>query len=335
MNLKDIAQLAGVSSATVSNVMNGNYQKVSEKTREKIEKIIAENGYKPNAMARSLAKNESRIIGLVVPYIGPKENFLDNPYYAHMIAELERYVRNKDYYLMLRCVGDCKDVIPLLSSWNVDGAFFLGVMEKEVPEIKSALDVPVVFIDTYTKEKKVVNVGIDDYRGGYLSARYLLGKGHTKIALATPDYKTPGVINERYRGFTDACKERGIELSDKDCFRTDTAFQSAIKVGQDIVLSGRSYTAVATMSDIVALGVIEGLGQCGVRVPDEMSVIGFDDLPESESMGSKLTTIRQNFSEKADIAGDWLFKMLGSDEDFDEDIHLPISVVERHTVRSI
>lgn len=335
MNLKDIAKLAGVSSATVSNVLNGNYQKVSEKTREKIEKIIEENGYKPNAMARSLAKNESRIIGLVVPYIGHQENFMNSPYYAHMIAELERYVRNRDYYLMLRCVGDCREVIPLLSSWNVDGAFFLGVMEEEVPEIKTALDVPVLFIDTYTDEKNVVNIGIDDYRGGYLSARYLLGKGHRKIALATPDYKNSGVINERYRGFIDACRESDVEIADEDCFRTYTAYQSAIKIGQDIILSGRGYTAVATMSDIVALGVIEGMRQCGVRVPDDVSVIGFDNLPESESMGSKLTTIGQNFREKADVAGDWLFKMLGSDEEFNADVHLPINLIEGQTVRNI
>ncbi len=89
MNLKDIAELAGVSIATVSNVINGNHQKVSVETRKKIEKIIKENGYKPNAMARSLAKNESRIIGLVVPYIGPEEDFLENPYNAHMLAALE------------------------------------------------------------------------------------------------------------------------------------------------------------------------------------------------------------------------------------------------------
>ena len=86
MNLKDIAKLAGVSTATVSNVLNGNTSEVSAVTKERIEKIIKEVDYKPNAMARSLAKKESRMIGLVVPYIGPDEDFFMNPYYARMVA---------------------------------------------------------------------------------------------------------------------------------------------------------------------------------------------------------------------------------------------------------
>jgi LacI family transcriptional regulator len=335
MNLKDIAELAGVSIATVSNVINGNHQKVSVETRKKIEKIIKENGYKPNAMARSLAKNESRIIGLVVPYIGPEEDFLENPYNAHMIAALEKYVRSRDYYLMLRCVGHCREVIPLLSSWNVDGAFFLGVMEKEVKEINSALDVPVVFIDTYAKEKDIVNVGLDDYRGGYLSARYLTGKGHSKIALVSPDYREPGVIQERYNGFTDAFREAGISFDDGDIYRTDTAYQDAVKIGQDIVFSGKGYTAVATMSDIVAYGVIEGLRQCGVSVPEDISVIGFDNLPESEYMSPKLTTIAQDFDDKAKAAAEAMFRMVGKNEKFAEDLRMPIKVVERQSVKSL
>ncbi len=335
MNLKDIAKMADVSIATVSNVVNGNFQKVSPEKRKKIEKIIEESGYKPNAMARSLAKKESRIIGLVVPYIGPSEDFLENPYYAQMIAALERDVRSRDYYLMLRCVGHCREVIPLLSSWNVDGAFFLGVMEKEVKDIITALDVPVVFIDTYTKEKNIVNIGLDDYRGGYLSARFLAGKGHKKIALATPDYKEKGVINERYKGFTDACREAGIELGEEDIFRTDTVYQNAINVGQDIVFSGRGYTAVATMSDIVAFGVIEGLRQCGVSVPDDMSVMGFDNLPQTSYMTPKLTTIAQNFNEKAGAASDAMFGMLEGKKDMEKDVKLPIKVVERQSVKAL
>ncbi len=334
MNLKDIAKLAGVSSATVSNVINGNYQKVSDKTRAKVEKIIRENDYKPNAMARSLVKKESKIIGLVVPYVGEAEDFLVNPYNAHIIAALENYVRSRDYYLMLRCVGRTGEVIPLLSSWNVDGAFFLGVLEKEVSQIQNALDVPVVYLDTYAEKEKIMNVGLDDYRGGFLSARYLLGCGHKKIALATPEYEESGVIKERFRGFSDALAEAGIKLSPKDIYRTDSMYSSAIKVGQDIALSGKDYTAVATMSDIVAFGLIEGMRQCGVSVPDDMSIIGFDNLPESEYFTPKLTTIGQDFGEKARAAGDMMFDLIEGKTDLKE-VHLTVKVVERQSVRTI
>ena len=335
MNLKDIAKLAGVSTATVSNVLNGNTSKVSAVTKERIEKIIKEVDYKPNAMARSLAKKESRMIGLVVPYIGPDEDFFMNPYYARMVAALERYVRSKEYYLMLRCVPDCRQVIPQLSSWNVDGVFFLGVVESDVKGIISALDAPVVFLDTYTKEKNIVHVGLDDYKGGYLSARYLIGKGHKRIALACPDYKGTGVVRERYLGFKKACEEAKIEFTEDDIYRTDTVYKGAILVGNDIALSGKGYTAVATMSDIVAFGLIEGIKQCGFSVPDDISVIGFDNLAEGEYVYPKLTTISQDINEKANAAGRGMFEILEGNKDYTADIQLPVQIIERQTVRQL
>ncbi len=334
MNLKDIAKLAGVSVATVSNVVNGNHRKVSDKTRAKVEKIIREYDYKPNALARSLVKKESMIVGVVVPYVGGGESFLVNPYNAHIIAALENYVRSRDYYLMLRCVGTTGEVIPLLSSWNVDGAFFLGVMGSDVSQIQQALGVPVVFIDTYAENETFMNVGVDDYRGGFLSARYLLSCGHKKIALATPGYEEDGVIRQRVMGFKDALTEAGLAFDEDDVFRTDTLYSNAVKVGQDIALSGKGYTAAATMSDIVAFGLIEGMRQCGASVPEDMSVIGFDNLPESEYYTPKLTTISQDFDAKAKAAGEMLFDMIdGKDEA--KDIHLTVNVVERQSVRKI
>lgn len=335
MNLKDVAKLAGVSTATVSNVLNGNTGKVSAETKERIEKIIKEVDYKPNAMARSLAKKESKIIGLVVPYIGPDEDFFMNPYYARVVAALERFVRSKDYYLMLRCVPDCRSVIPQLSSWNVDGAFFLGVLEQDVHEIVSALDAPAVFLDTYTDEQNIVNIGLDDYKGGYLSARYLIGKGHKKIALACPDYEEKCVVRQRYLGFVKACQEAGIPFSEQDVYKTDTIYQSAINIGHDLAFSNNGYTAVATMSDIVAFGLIEGLKQCGLNVPEDMSVIGFDNLAEGEYVSPKLTTISQDFNEKANAAGVGMFEILEGNKEYTADIHLPVQIIERQTVKEV
>ncbi|MCR5330193.1 MAG: LacI family transcriptional regulator, partial [Lachnospiraceae bacterium] len=266
MNLKDIAERAGVSTATVSNVINGNYHKVSEETRLRIENIIKETNYQPSAAARSLAGTQNRMIGLVVPYISPSEEYTISPYYTYVVSALERYVRNRDYYLLLRCVPDVHNILPFLSAWNVDGAIFIGVLGNDVAEILKGLKAPAVFIDTYTDEK-VVNIGIDDYRGGYLAARYLIGKGHRKIALASPDPGVGGVITERFNGFCDACREAGVIFSPSDVFRTDTVYYNSIAVGQDIVLSGRGYTAIAAMADIVAMGIMEGIRQCGFRIP--------------------------------------------------------------------
>lgn len=335
MNIKTIAQQAGVSTATVSNVINGNFGKVSEETREKIEKIIKDTGYKPNVMARSLVKKSSRLIGLVVPYMGKHDDFFTNPYNAHMIAALEKHIRNRDYYLMLRCVGDPYEIVPLLSSWNVDGAFFLGIDKNEVGQIKEQIDIPMVFVDTYAPGEKIVNVGIEDYRGGYLSARYLIGKGHKKLALVTPDIASEGVIKERYNGFSDACKEAKISFKPGNVFFTDTSYANAVQIGQDLAMSGGDYTAVACMSDIVAFGVIEGLKLCGLRVPYDVSVMGFDNLPDCDLMTPKLTSIAQDFEFKAKKAGDYLFKMIDEHISLVIDDRQPIRVVERQSVKNL
>lgn len=335
MNISEIAQKAGVSKATVSNVINGKLSKVSDETKEKIESIIRETGYKPNVMARSLVKKESRLIGVVVPYLGKDETFFANPYNAHIIAALERYIRKNDYYLMLRCVGDPREIVPLLSSWNVDGAFFLGIYRDEVPEIKSLIDMPIVFLDTYAPGEEIVNVGIEDYRGGYLSARYLIGKGHTKLALVTPDITSEGVIKERYKGFTDACRESGVPFKKGNIYYTESTYASAVQVGQDIAFGQGEYTAVACMSDIVAFGVIEGLKQCGLRIPYDMSVIGFDNLPDCEFMSPKLTSVAQDFEWKAKKASDYLFKMIEEKCVLVADERQPIKVMERQSVRAL
>jgi LacI family transcriptional regulator len=335
VNIRAIAQRAGVSTATVSNVLNGKTSKVSVETREKIESIIKETGYKPNVMARSLVKKESRLIGVVVPYLGRDEDFFANPYNAHIIAALEKYIRGKDYYMMLRCVGAPKEIVPMLSSWNVDGAFFLGISKEEVREIKEQIDMPIVFLDTYAPGENIVNIGIEDYRGGYLSARYLIGKGHSKLALVTPDISSEGVIKERYRGFSDACKEAGVTFKKGNIYYTESTYASAVQVGQDIAFGGGDYTAIACMSDIVAMGVIEGLKQCGLRVPYDMSVIGFDNLPDCEFMTPKLTSVAQDFDWKAKKAGDYLFMMIDGNAELVIDEKQPIRVVERQSVKTL
>ncbi|WP_029232914.1 LacI family DNA-binding transcriptional regulator [Butyrivibrio sp. VCB2006] len=335
MNIREIAKRAGVSTATVSNVLNGKLSKVSDETKAKIDSIIKETGYKPNVMARSLVKKESRLIGVVVPYLGKDETFFTNPYNAHIIAALERYIRGNDYYLMLRCVGDPREIVPLLSSWNVDGAFFLGIYKDEVPEIKSQIDMPIVFLDTYAPGEEIVNIGIEDYRGGYLSARYLISKGHNKLALVTPDITSEGVIKERYKGFSDACKEAGVPFKKGNIYYTESTYSSAVQVGQDIAFGGGDYTAVACMSDIVAFGVIEGLKQCGLRVPYDMSVVGFDNLPDCEFMSPKLTSVAQDFEWKARKASEYLFKMIEEKSNLVVDERQPIRVMERQSVKNL
>ena len=335
MTIKEIARQAGVSVASVSNVINGNYHKVSDETRKKIEKIIEETDYKPSAIARSLVKQESRIISLVIPNIGDYFTFNSNPYYAVLIAEIEKYLRERDYCLMIRCVERCRDIIPMLSSWNVDGAFFAGASSEEIKEVKSSLSCPAVFIDSYCEQEGVVCVGTDDYTGGYLSAQHLINKGHRKIAFAAPGFGEEGVIFERYKGFCDACSDKGVEFSESNVFAVDTIESNSVVAGNSIALSRHGFTAVGVMSDLSACGIIDGLRQCGLSVPGDISVIGFDDLPVCTLTTPKLTTVSQDIEMKAKKSGDLLFRMMEEKCELTMLEKIPVMLVERETVKRV
>ena len=335
MTIKQIAAMAGVSVASVSNVINGNFHKVSVETRRKIERIIREADYQPNAAARSLSTRQSRIISLVIPNIGDYFTFNSNPYYAELIAEIEKYVRLRDYCLMVRCVERCRDIVPMLSSWNVDGALFAGVSAEEIREVRQNLPCPAVYIDSYCDDTGVVCVVIDDYRGGYLSAQHLLNKGHRKIAFAAPQFGSEGVIWERFCGFRDACAAQGVVLTDADIFAVDTVESNSIIAGNDIALSERQFTAVGVMSDLSACGIIQGLRQCGKSVPGDISVIGFDNLSICSLATPKLTTISQDIEAKATRAGDLLFAMLEDKQERTSCEKIAVKLIERDSVAAV
>lgn len=335
MTLKEIAELAGVSVATVSNVINGNINKVSRETREKVERIIAENDYHPNAAARSLSTQKSSIIILVLPHIGKYFTFNSNPYYGELVAEIEKFTRERNYWLMVRCVDDCREIMSMISSWNADGAIFVGVSTDEISEIRSNLRCPVVFIDSYCNEEDTVCVSINDYRGGYMSAIHLLNNGHRKIAFAGPKIGEEGVIRERFNGFRDACEERGVTIRDEDIFEVEAIESNSIYAGQDIAFSPNKYTAVSVMSDVSACGIITGLARAGVRVPEDISVVGFDNLTISKLMVPRLTTISQNIEWKARRAGDLLFEMIDTGESLTVCELLNTELEDRDTVKNI
>lgn len=335
MKIKDIAQRAGVSTATVSNVINGNHHKVSQATVEKVRRIIEEMGYQPSATARSLASKESRIIGVVIPNLGEDEDYNRNPYTSELIAYLERYVRKQGYYLMIRSVRECKEIVPIFSGWNVDGVILLGAFHYEVEEIENLLKVPTIYADTYAKDLEIANIGVDDYKGGFLMARYLLGKGHRKIAFVGPNVESPGVIKERYRGFSAALKERNITLSREDIFEARTVCEDGVEVGKKIALSGRGFTAVAAMSDSLAMGLLSGLRISGLNVPDDISIIGFDDLQLCQFTNPPLTTISQSMEKKVDLVGEHLFRMIREKKKIPMNVVLDVELIERQTVKEL
>lgn len=332
MNLKTIAKLAGVSTVTVSNVINGKYNKASKETVERILQIVEETNYQPSATARSLIMKRSRIIGVVIPNLHPDDGFSVSPYNAQILAYLDRFIRNKGYYMMLHCVLRSADVLPSLTTWNVDGVFLLGVAPEDAAALSQRLSIPTVFVDTYTDEPSLAAIRIDDRKGGYLAAKHLLDQGHRRIAFVSPSTRYPGVMQERFRGFCQALQEQGLTFPEEDQFTiTDTLYERGMDVGEAIAARSE-ITAVAAMADVLALGVMEGLRQGGRRVPEDVSVTGFDDLPECRYAYPKLTSISQHMEEKVRIAGDYLFAMLRGEQCPGGSRIVDVEVISRQSV---
>ncbi|WP_342758114.1 LacI family DNA-binding transcriptional regulator [Kineothrix sedimenti] len=335
ITLKDIAKEAGVSSVTVSNVINGNYKKVSAEKIDEIQEIIKKHHYVPNAVARSLAVKESKLIGVVIPYVAENENFLQSPYNAEILGVLEKWIRKNGYYLMVRCVDSCKEIIPVINTWNVDGVVFLGAYSHEVRELNKQLRLPMVFIDTYADEKEIVNIGVDDFKGGYIATKYLISKGHRSICFVGPCYIEGNVVEKRYNGYLKAMGECGYGDSISSQHAIGTSYEDGVGIGKKIAFAEEEVTAVFATADILALGLIHGLRLNGKRVPQDISVIGFDNLQECRYSTPQLTTISQNISIKAERAADALFQMIREKKKMSMNEIIEVELVERQSVRPI
>lgn len=336
--LKDIAAEAGVSVMTVSNVINKNYTKVSRKNIEIIDKIIKRYNYVPNLTARSLVGKSSRIIGLIIPNeIGG--SFLDNPYNSMIVNEIEMAVRKSEYYLMIRSVDGSAQIMELMQNWGVDGAIMFGVFDDVLDEIMQQCKSPMVFLDTYSDNRKVVNVGTNDFKGGYLSTKYLISNGHSKIAFLGPlnNHEGDDVINCRLNGYKAALEESGISVNDPYISELNSTYKDGVRVGEFISTMPDRPTAIVSCSDIAAIGLLEGIRLSGLSVPHDVSVIGFDDLECCCYCSPKLTTVHQDIAVKGATAVKLLFEQLKYDPVSDEtlpseNIVLDVRIVERNSV---
>ena len=275
----------------------------------------------------------SRIIAVVIPNLHADESVSASPYNMQILGYLDRYIRSRGYYMMLRCVVQSFEVLSDLATWNIDGAFLLGVAAEDARKLQEMMDIPAVFIDTYTEDPSLTTVSIEDRKGGYLAAKHLLEKGHRQIAFVSTSTEFPGVMQERYLGFCGAFREMGVRLPEDHLVETDNIFyEQGVEAGRQIAASKPRCTAVVTAADVLAFGVMEGLRFGGRRVPEDVSVVGFDNLPECQFSYPKLTSVSQHLEEKAQYAGKCLFAMLRGKEAAGSKRIVDVELVERQSV---
>lgn len=335
VTLKDIAKKANVSVTTVSNVIHGNHRRVAPETIEKIRAIIQESNYVPNMTARSLVNKLSKIIG-VINHVVPEKSgsFISDPFHSVIIEGIEEKLREKGYYLMIRTVYSEDELFSLLRNWNIDGLILTGLFQDEFFEKLVKADVPFVLVDSYIDKQKVLNIGLEDCNGGYMATKYLIDKGHRDIVFASPIIKQNGVVEERFKGYKLALKEAGIPFDKKNVYQQEISITEGIELGHKLA-SRTDITAIFATADILAAGIISGLNEHGKRVPDDFSVIGFDDLYISSLTAPRLTTIHQDTQEKGKVAAESLINVIEGNPVINNNIILPVKLVERHSVKDI
>ncbi len=333
--IKEIAKLAGVSPMTVSNVINKKHNKVSASTVEKVEKVIKELNYVPNMSARTLVSKNSHIIVLIIPQTldddPDKDYAMHNPFYGEIINSIEYNLRNNKYYMMLRFVSEDEVYVQSLKLWNADGVIVLGTDQKQFDLNLRKLDIPYVMIDSYVDDiENYCTVVNDDRSGGRLAADYLIERGCNKVGIACTDISSKGVSQERYKGFLEGLELHNRSIDSSNVFQGYPSYEYGLKVAKTIVEN--NLDGVFAFSDMIAFGIIEGIKKLGKRVPEDVSVIGFDGLFVSEISSPKLTTVKQNIYQKGKETVDLMLKVI-NDNEYKENVVLPVNLIEKESVK--
>lgn len=289
ISIREVAKLAGVSPSTVSRVMNGTAN-VNDEKRQKVEKVILETGFKPNEAARTLYKKSAHIIGVIVPNI-------ENPFFNAMARAIEQEAYVNGYRLTL-CNSDNnlekeKNSIELLGRMNADGIILLTNQEGLSEEIRQCR-IPVIAIDRQVRiSNEVACIESDHYAGGRIAMEHLISCGCRHIV----NMQAPQELSsarKRYQGYLDVCREHGITPRSIPC---RYAFEDGMKQTELLLEQYPDTDGILAANDMVAISAYKVLHKKGIRVPEDIQIIGFDNINLSSLVTPEITTVAQPIQE--------------------------------------
>ncbi len=295
-NIKDIAQHCGVAISTVSRVLN-DHPDVSEETRSKVLRAVAELHYIPNASARNLVRTTSDTIALLVKGV-------NNPFFAKLIKVIEREITRRGYTLELHHMDTSEDELligaQLANERKLIGILFLGGRFNYSPEELGLINVPSVFC-TYTNTfgdldaSAYSSVAIDDKQAARFAVDTLVSLGHRKIAILTDNQDDKSISELRFQGYKDALESHGIPFDPNlvACTGTFSDMGAIYRATSDLIRRDNSFTAIFAIADLMAIAAFKALSDHGKRIPQDCSVVAIDGLEMSEYTLPTLTTLVQ------------------------------------------
>lgn len=331
VTIKDIAKVAGVSYATVSRALSGSSE-IGEDTRERVLKICREMGYTTNYVARSMVMKRTKLIGLIVANI-------DNPFMSEIAYYIEIRAREQGYNLMLCNSSHDLDlerqVFTLLVGRQVDGIIIVPASSDSYGNLKPYLSkVPTVFMSENLRDLPESYISVDNYRGTYIGTEYLHSLGHRDI-LYFGRRKNSMTHQLRTEGYIDACRALGLEPNIFNSNYSFSSIQTGYQLAKHVFQKPLTQTAVFAATDSLALGVMEAAEEAGIRIPEDISLIGFDNITYANLPKINLTTIEQPKKTMAGMAVDVLLeKICDPNVGYSHRILMP-TLVERGTCMSL
>ncbi|MEN5089188.1 LacI family DNA-binding transcriptional regulator [Pseudomonas protegens] len=325
--IKDVAALAGISYTTVSHVLNKT-RPVSEEVRVKVEAAIKRLDYVPSAVARSLKAKTTATIGLLVP------NSL-NPYFAELARGIEDYCERNGYCVILCNSDDNPDkqrnYLRVLLEKRIDGLIVTSAGgDSGLAQGLAGVRTPMVIVDRGLEGVDADLVRIDHHYGAYLATRHLLELGHRDIACIGGPANT-SVAQMRLAGFRQALQEAGVEAPAGRILESDFSSTGGYRAAAQL-LEGRRPSAIFAANDMMGIGVLRAAAERNIRVPSELSVIGFDDILMSRYVYPALTTVGQSILQLGETAAELLLRRIASrDLPVDQRIVTPNIVLREST----
>ncbi len=318
--IKEVAKVANVSITTVSRVSNGS-KGVSAKTRRRVLNAIKELGYSPSAMASGLKTRISKSIGIAVPdTIGD--------FYGEVIDGIESVATENGYNLIIslnhHIIKEELKAVNFFKAKKVDGAILVTTLDDD-DYVRSLIEggFDIVLLDRAPRGLKVDTVKTDNFRGGYIATEYLLNLGHSAILLIR-GLSCLDSSRERFNGYKRALKDKKIEYDSTFILNGDFTIDSGYTtIKKYLDEKGLNFTAVFAANDQMAIGAIKALNDKGIVVPDEVSIVGFDDSYISPYIIPSLTTIKQRKEEMGKVATELLLNRISS---FDKEKKVPRQV---------
>ena len=316
--LKDVAQLAGVTTATVSYALSGK-RPISEETKRRVMEAIEALDYVPDLNARSLSMRDSKLIGVVVPQTEPGDRLMfQNSFYSEILGSIEYYARQQGYHILISATDANESYLTLAKKRNLDGIIIIGMYPDVFYQQMKKTQIPIVLIDSYCNDHYYHNIRIDDAYGSYLATRYMLENGHEHIAFFAGQLKENGVMKKRLLGYQQALGEYEVPFRSEYIFEGQIDYNSGIELANKLMTSGLPATGVVAAAD-----------------PEDYSIIGFDDVEISQYMTPGLTTIRQQISLKGEKAVELLLKHIEDPTLPKQEEILPLQLIARGSVKKI